>query len=766
MADRSTYEKALEGHVSLLHDTYLKAPALMDPADLQVLREAGLITEDQAQRADRENGDMSGLPLTVDRSVISFSDYMERIDKRIIRKWENKDIFSRDWKPEIPEQFDDDFVRFILSTHRRFCDLDANEQFYLYLEQKNRWMRDPKHAKDVLGSERDQYRAIEIARCKANLLYMADKYGYLKDGDPELGSDRFEGTLAHAHMFFLFDQGRSPYEAKVRQMGSSSAKGLMATKIIAFQPDTVQVMIANDRDSGEGLLESKVKWPFSRLPDWMKPEPVNTPDGFFRVTFSPDKEHRLDRKADSSEIEVRTPSIEAINSRSPRVTYVDEASFISMFEAMVKEALPTLWRYEPSLKRRVMKRQLIAFSTGGRAQSGNGSYEREYRGLVEKWRRRDYSECFVPVFYDWTCQPGASHEFYVKQMKSYQAGSQQGHTHMSIQERMTQFRQHYPASIDDVFLTSKATLIPLSIITKDMDKINKYEHEGIGVEYGSMSAIFGPEPMPAGSPFHHKILQSNWKPSPEEDPFAPIQIWQHPDLQYSDRYFMGVDPIEADIGFSKMAAVVYDAHYGTVSATVNYRTDDPRDPYLQVALLNKYYGGGKHIPMLVEVDIGKDFMSFVSGPWLDMRRALVGQWQLPDYFQGKSGQQSAGHPDMMTRLGVSSKGGNKVEIINRLKDMLMSKHRKIHHMEVFSQLLHFVGLPVKGLAANSVKWQSEDREKYQDDLLMALAYGYICRLCFPNKQPRKREQEEKTPSARTRTLQWVETDFGEQLIRV
>lgn len=765
-SQRSIREQAVAGHIEFLHETFLKAPGLLEKDDLKLLREHNLITGTQA---DTATGDIQELeekiiPLTVDRYTLSIPEYLSRFDKKIIDEFENRQPMVADWKPETPEFFSETFVEFILSTHKRFCDMAPNREFYAYITQCQGWMNDLAHTRPKnTQHELDTYRAMERARCKANTMYLADRYGRIKDGDPEEGTDIYVSNLAHAQMFFLFDQRRSQFEAKVRQMASSTSKGFMHVRNIAFVPGRLQVMIANDKESGDGLLEDKVKWAFDALPAWIRPKRINTPNGYLRVTFRQDGT-LSEQKADSSDIEVRTPAISAINSRKPLCTTVDEASFIAMFEAMMKEARPTMFRYNPRLGRRVMDGQIIAFSTGGRSTSGNGSYEREFRGEVEKWRMNDFSECIVPTFYDWTCVPGISQSDYLREMKAYAAGSKQGHTDLSIQERMTQFRQHYPSSIDDVFLTSKATLVSLSLILGDVDRVNKAESQGVGISYGRFEPVFSQVKMESGSPFKFKIIGATWKPSDDRDVMAPVQIWMHPDHTYDWRYYQGTDPIEQDTGTSNMSSVVIDDHYGSIAALVNMRTMDPVDSYLQVALMGLYYGNGKFIPELVEVDMGKDYMSFKSGPWLDGRKSLVGQWILPSYMQGRNSAANTGRPDIYQRLGVSSKGGNKTELIGRIKDAYLTNHKKWYFMDIFSQFLHFVGVPVKGLYGGT-KWKSEDTNKYQDDLIMALGYGYLCRLCYPTKAPVKRAEREKLRQRPVEQFVRIETPYGVQTVR-
>jgi hypothetical protein len=709
-----------EAHVAFAHNTYLHTPDLLSAADLKLLHEAGLIEKPPTFFEQEVKVDAP----VADRYPLSIEEYLKRCE-HFDEKWADRDIKVKDWMCEESDKFDPDFVDFISSTHQRFCEMKPYEPFYLYLRQKMRWMDENHRWADFTDVyERETFTRKEYSRIKAHTLYFGDKYCRIKDID----EPRFVATLSHAFQYFLLDQGRSLITGKARQIGDTTGKGIYSLKVCITRRSSSQVFIAHDKESGETILEDKIKFVYGHLEPWLQLPALNDADGAFRITFDQTGQKGV-KKTMSSSVGTRTPAVNAINSRSPDIILIDEAGGIPMYDRMVFEGRPALVGMDHKTGRIRMKRQLIAWSTGG-LPSGKGVYEREFKGSLTKWREGNHDDFMVPIFLDWTCRPGVTVQNYLNEQSAYAAGNKEGHTHMSLQERMVQFRQHWPSSVDDMFNASKATIIPWGAIIEQEDRINKWQSKGAFAVNGKFVPVYGTEEMPEGSALHRKVIGANWVPSADNDYMSPCTMWQGPDRNWIDRYYQGTDPITLDAGMSCMGSAIYDAEFGTISCIVNHRTDDPNDAFLQTALMGMHYAqkGSLFVPELVERNISKGYQGFKYGPWLDFqKRSLVRAMQLPDHLRGAL---NGANP-----IGLMNSGNTKGTIIGLLKDMLEAHRTKIFIRPIIEQLRHFVATPTKGIMGAT--WATEDKTKYQDDLVDAMAFAYICRLCFSNKMPMK-----------------------------
>lgn len=731
--------RAKEFDLEFLKHVHATMPSTLDSEDLNLLVEAGYAQPPKDFAAEEAKADM--LP-ELDREVLPVEDYLAKCEAVFAEKWKGRKPMRADWMPVAPDVIDDEFWRFINSTHRRLCDMAPYEPLYLYLKQERAWAKENKRYDRIRDQyERDVFAANERARITANTLYFANKYAKIKEPDEPY----YVANLAHSLLFFLFDTERLVYLGKPRQMAFTTTMGICACKELICHQSSTQVIIAHDKESGQTILEDKIKFVYGHLEDWMKLEPLNDPDGAFRLSHDPDASKGT-KKAKSSSITSRTPAITAINSRSPKRIWIDEAPFIPIFDKMMREGRTTLYGLDMSVGRMRWKRSLWAGGTGGATDIGKGIFEREFKGLISKWQRKDFSEGIVPIFLDWTARPGITPEFYLSERAAYAAGSKDGQTHMSMQERMIQFRNHFPSSVDDMFNASKATLVPWSTIIGQIDRISRWQAKGTTVQYGRFEPIYGSEPMPKGSEHPQKITGARWVPSSDYDIMAPVIIWQHPDKDWRYRYYQGTDPIQHDAGKSRMASAILDAHHNTISCVVNFRSDDPNDSYLQTALAGMYYAdpGDDFCPELVESNLMAGYVSYKTGPWLNGERSLIRKMQLPDFLRVRD------QSGTVNSIGVDNKAQRKATIIGLLKDFLLDNHRRIMIPDIWEQLRHFVATPTRGIVGTL--WGSEDPDKYNDDLIMAMAFAYICRMSMNNLVPIKVDEAARLANAPRKRL--------------
>lgn len=736
-------------------------PEVLNREELELLHSRGKLDKLPDDILEEAAEEIIG---ALDRYPLSIDEYLARCPKEWHEEALREPPMVKHWKPDDPSEFTPEFVLFIMSIRRRFCDLLPYKPFFNYIIQARNWVREnqwpDQYATDL---EREHFYDLDFARRYNNTMYFADKYAKVKDGVLE-GDNQFVTTLAHAHMFFIADCGYSTFEGKGRQIAASSANGVWVAAKLSTHKDILIVFIAHDKDSAITLIEDKVKYVISNLPDWAATEAINDKDGSMRVTFSIGGS-KGQKKAMSSTVEPRTPTATAVNSRSPYAVLVDEAPFIDVFYDMMREARPAMYRFDPVTKTQKLKRQIKAYGTGGRTKQGKGIYERELRSVFAKWEAGNFSDAIVPIFYDWTCRPGINVEFYLSEQKAYASGTREGHTQYSLEERMVQFRQHYPCSVDDMFTEVVATLIPLSMLNKHLDRIGLYESRGVMCHVGRLDPVYGTVAMPPGSKHPFNITDVKWIPSHGDDLTAPVTIWQHPARGWRYRYYQGTDCIQHDAGQSKQASIVYDAHFGTLSAMVNFRSDNPDDVYEQTALLGMYYASKdeRFIPELVENNYSAGYVAYKTGPWLDGDRSLVRKFELPDTLGGAT---SGREQNYINSIGWQTNASTKSRLIGVVKDMFNDHGSKFFIREVFTQLKHFVGRPTKGVQGTI--WESEDSTRHQTDTIIASGLSYICRLSYSNRAPieQQRFEEQMSKRSRPKTRVIIHPSLGPMTVRV
>ena len=695
--------------------------APLDRRDLDILFKADIITEQELEhQASKEEQEKTADEL--DRYILTTDLYREKCDKAgFVDKWKDRDIFRTDWKCDEPAQFDEETIKLIDSHHVRFCDLIAHEKFYLYQEQSDRWMQDPEPDLEAMDLyERRAYYRQEYRRIRTNTLYALDRYGWYKESSLPGGEGKYVATIAMRFILFLFDDGRSMYIGKGRQITSTTTLALAGNvKMIAYRNFHAK-LIACDLDTTEEIFEDKVKYGFSRFKRWMKPKVGNDSDKVFRVLFN-SSESKGSRKGVTSKTSVVAPKLSAINGGAPDIVLVDEAPFLDIFHGMVKEGRPTMFATKDGKLR--MLRQLIAWGTGGRSAKGGGSFEREHRGLFAKWMARDFSEGIIPIFLDWTCRPNITVAHYLSEKKSYMAGSIDGHDHTSIEDREILFRQHYPSSIDDMYSIGSATLVPISFIIKQSDKITKLPHD-LRPVYGYFKEIYGTVKSPDESFFPYEVVGSEFIRLGEFDVNAPVTMFMEP-RKGENLYYQYTDPIVNDEGYSRHASAIRDAEYRTIACLVNTRFDDPYKAYSQSKLMGMYYRNTgseqRFCPELIENNIGKAYIKWLCGPEWKARQSLVTNMMLPDMLQG-------GGDD----IGIDTKDIRKRLVVEIGKNDLLTNGKNYYIPQLWSQLKFFTGTTGKN---GKTLWGVDDRKKHQDDVVDAVFGSAVCRMCFASRTP-------------------------------
>lgn len=364
-----------------------------------------------------------------------------------------------------------------------------------------------------------------------------------------------------------------------------------------------------------------------------------------------------------------------------------------------------------------LSNNFINANTGGEMEKGGKSFEGEYLSVLKLWRERDFSSGIIPLFFDWTCRPGITPEMYESERRVYYSV-----TGTEMESSQIQFHQHYPTTIDDVFMTSAKTLVGKFFINEHLDKIRKLGHPA-RPKHGYFEPIFDTKQAAAdNSDVPYVIIGAQFVPTEDVDGRASVIIFQEPNKRWADRYYQGTDPIASDNGLSKMSSAIFDNHFRTISAVVNYRDSNYKYCFLQTLLLGLYYdtqnqGGVKE---LLEANIGLAYRDYKDNK--GFFRSLVYTSELPDAFQNQT-----------TNIGIDNKGKRATMIVNKMYELIQAYGKNIFIEEFWLQLKTFV---CQITAQGNTVWGPADKRLYRDDILFSCTFAYICSLCYPNRLPR------------------------------
>ncbi|PHS03983.1 MAG: hypothetical protein COA88_14625 [Kordia sp.] len=656
--------------------------------------------------------------------IILESDSYDRLSDSSLFKYSGgMEIDRSDWMPDSVIHHKEDFVRWVDSINNGFQRMVEYKPFQLYCQQTTDWLADGEtiHDQDTY-EDKKEFAFREIGRCRQNTLYFMDKYLQLKEGDMGTGSMKYLSKPVHKVIAFMFDCGYSTMTGKPRQIAATSTYGGCALAKICFNRNFFLKFITMDKESGIEIFEDKIKYPFSELPNWMKPEVSNDRENQFRLSKKSEKKGT--KKGVNSKISVVAPSVAAINGGSPQLVMIDEAGYISMLGKMIKEARPTIFWQNPETKLLETKRQIIIWGTGGEMDKGGKAYEEEYYAALEAWKDRNFEYGIIPIFFDWTTRPGITKDHYNNEKRNYTIDGP------GRDERMVQFRQHYPTILEDMFLTSSKLLVSIDWINTNLERIQTMDAD-LKPKKGYFEPIYDTsQPADENSDVDFKITGATFIPVDDADPRASVTIFMDPKHGWENRYFQGTDPVASDNGFSKMASAIFDSHYKTIAAVVNYRESNHKHTFLQNMLLGLYYSkpGTMAVKELVESNIGLAYIDYKDNK--GFYDSLVYRTELPEYMQGGNSAE-----------GIDNRGARTRMIINKMFEFLDAFGDRMWIDIAFKQLRTFV---CKVTNNGTETWGTIDTKKYDDDVLFAIVFAYICSLCYEHTPPKERESELKS----------------------
>ena len=104
-----------------------------------------------------------------------------------------------------------------------------------------------------------------------------------------------------------------------------------------------------------------------------------------------------------------------------------------------------------------MRRQLMCWGTGGEMDKGGAVFESEFKAALEAWRQRNFKYGIIPLFFDAYARQGMNEEIYANEKKFYYSKSG-----VEAEKSKVQFHQHYPITLDDMFLRTAKTILPIA----------------------------------------------------------------------------------------------------------------------------------------------------------------------------------------------------------------------------------------------------------------------------------------------------------------
>lgn len=636
----------------------------------------------------------------------------------VIHSGMHLEITRKDWMPKSVVDHSPEFIAFIDSiSFGSFQDRINYKKLNLYCQQAYQWIAENDSLSNYSDHEdRENYKDNEILRCSENILYFLNKYWYIKEPLLEGGIRDYQATKAHELLIYLFDCGYSVALGKPRQMAATSTLGGCCIARTVFKKNHFIKFVTENDVKGKEIFEDKMKYGASVLPDWMREQVRN--DSGTKLAIGT-KEKKGDREGANSNIDVAPPTPTVISGGSPAISLIDEAGNIDILSKILNDARPTSFWMNPKTGKIERSRVIWYLGTGGEMKGAGQAFAGELTNELNAWKERRFESCIIPIFLDWTARPGITQEFYDSERS--RAYSVVG---VDSERSRIQFRQQYPSCVEDMFLTDAKTLVSQEYITEQLTRIRK-SMAMMKPKYGYFEPQYGDIEQPEGSDVPYNIIGATFIPVDMGDPRCTVTIFQEP-KKWKNRYYQGTDPIASDAGQSNMASSIYDKVYNTISATVDFRSPNYREVFLQVLLLGVYYDWQKSIGVkeLLETNIGKAYQQYkeMKGRY----NTLVLNTELPDALQVHSGNQ----------IGIDNKGFRNKLIIDKLYEMIKAFGAKNYMERFFIQLKTFVA---KITDSGNTTWGPADPKIYKDDTLFSGVYSYICAQCFPNEIPKEVE---------------------------
>lgn len=663
------------------------------------------------------------------------------------------EIRTEEWKPSHAEfDYPQSFVNWIDSINSGWQNKIYHEPFEIYCRQADLWLQDYSDILDY-DTEDDQIEWLlrEIQRCKDNTLYFCNKYGYIKEDRAENGMLSYQAWDAQKVLLFLFDCGYSLMIGKARQIGFTTTMCLAGMKRVNFNKSYFIKFVTHSKDKGVEIFRDKVKWTYTKLPDVIAQEVKNWTDQVMSFDKKGDKKGREDGGA--SRFQVDTPAVDAINGGSPSAVFIDEIGLFEIFGEMMREGRPALFKYNPDTKKMTMQQQFLAWGTGGEMDKGGSVFESEFKMCLKQWKEKNYDYGIIPLFFNAYARRGVNDAHINNERKAYLAleGTKKGEV------AKVQFHQHYPITIDDMFLRKSRTLVPIHTCNQRLNDIYGMDKP---LDYGFFEPILDFSRPTPDLLTEYKIIGAKWvSTGSREDVSTSAVIIHHPPTgeKWKNRWYQGTDPINSETGHSMMCSAIWDSLTNSVSSVVFHRDRKFKQTYLQVLLQSLYYDqiGRGGIKELVENNIGDMHVDFqeIHG----FKSKFTANAQLPEYFHTHGGKW----------FGISNKANTAPRIIAKLEELLEAYMYNIDIPWFWEQLKTFVEKDLKSTTSHrQTRYQAADPRYDYDDSIFAITFAYINSIAHARYEPENVKAEGGLPNVEIRFVQNKETNYRIKKARV
>ncbi len=657
------------------------------------------------------------------------------------------------WRPSHDEfNYPKEFVDWIDSINSGWQNKKQFKPFTLYCKQADKWLKDKSTILDF-DNEEDQYDWLveEIQRCKDNTLYFCNKYGFIKEDKSQGGMLKYSAWEAQEVLLFLFDCGYSFMIGKARQIGFTTTMCLAGMKRVNLNKSYFIKFVTHSESKGIEIFRDKVKWTYTKIPDHIAQEVKNWTDKVMSFDKKGQKKGRDEGGA--SRFQVDSPQVDAINGGSPSAVFVDEIGLFDIFGEMMREGRPALFKYNPDTGKMTMQQQFMAWGTGGEMDKGGSVFESEFKMCLKQWKEGNYEYGIIPLFFNAYARRGVTDAHINNERKAYLAleGTKKGEI------AKVQFHQHYPITVDDMFLRKSRTLVPISLCNQRLSDIYGKD---VPIEYGYFEPILDMSQPTPDLLTTHRIVGAEWIVTKgREDVNTSAVIVHHPPNGevWKKRWYQGTDPINSETGHSKMCSAIWDAYTNCVSSVVFHRDRKFKQTYLQVLLQSLYYDQQKKggVKELIENNIGDMHLDFqeIHG----FRNKFTAMTQLPDYFHTHSGKW----------FGISNKANTAPRIIAKTEEMLDTYAENIDIPWLWEQLKTFVEKDLKSSTSHrQTRYQAADTRYDYDDAIFAVTFAYINAQAHARYEPENIKTAQGTNKVTTRYIQSKETNYRMKLARV
>ena len=664
-----------------------------------------------------------------------------------------KEIDSKDWKPNYNEfEYPKEFVDWVNSINSGWQNQKKYVPFDLYCKQADIWLKNPTEITDF-DNEEDQidWLISEINKCKDNTLYFANKYGWIKEDRSEGGMLKYKAWDAQKVLLFLFDCGHSMMIGKARQIGFTTTMCMAGMKRVNLNKSYFVKFVTHSKDKGIEIFRDKVKWAYTKVPEFMAQEVKNWTDQIMSLDKKGSRKGRDEGGA--SRFQVDTPQVDAINGGSPSAVFIDEIGLFDIFGEMMREGRPALFKYDPETGKMKMQQQFIAWGTGGEMDKGGSVFEAEYKMCMKQWKEKNYEYGIIPLFFNAYARRGVDNSHINKERKAYMAleGSRKGEL------AKVQFHQHYPISVDDMFIRKSRTLVPIHMCNQRIDEI--YGRD-IPIDYGYFEPIMDMSRPTPDLMTEYRITGARWVSTGAREHVSTTSVMiHHPpeNEKWKNRWYQGTDPINSETGHSKMCAAIWDAYANTVSSVVFHRDRKFKNTYLQILLQSLYYDqqdrGG--IKELVENNIGDMHVDFqeIHG----FKNKFTANAALPDYFHTNGGKW----------FGISNKANTAPRIIAKLEELLEAYSSNIDIPWLWEQLKTFVEKDLRSQTSHrQTRYQASDARYDYDDCIFAITFSYINAVAHAKYEPKMMKGDGESKEVEVRYVMNKATNYRMKLARV